>query len=302
MNQRKLLLIASVIFLIQINQLYSQGCSDAGFCTINNLKPDVDINQSSNNFKIGMSYGVADNSISTIGNYLEYNRRLNQTIDLNIKLTSLLQSGNSISQFDLSDLFISTSFKTEKHISFTAGLKIPLNKADKTKNSLPLPMDYQSSLGTFDLIFVLGLSINNLQISAASQIPLNQNENIFVAENYPPNSALREFQTTKNFKRSLDILLRITYPIVYNKNYKVLLSLLPIYHLANDKFTNSLGIEKEINGSKGLTLNGNVYFYYHINKTNSVMLNIGVPFIVRDSRPDGLTRSFISTVEYSYSF
>jgi hypothetical protein len=72
--------------------------------------------------------------------------------------------------------------------------------------------------------------------------------------------------------------------------------------LTNDKYTDELEVEREIIGSQGLTLNGNVYLDYEINRKHLVQFNVGMPFIVRDSRPDGLTRSFIANLEYRIKF
>ena len=303
MKSNRLIIFFTVLMFFQINNSYSQGCSDAGFCTINSLKPEMLHSESfKNKIKLGVSYGKADNSVNAIGNYLEFSRQFNKTFGMSLKLTSLAQSGNDISEFDISDLFISTNIKTSGKINFTAGIKIPFNKANKTKDNLPLPMDYQSSLGTFDLILGTGVQFDKLQISAAAQIPLNQNENKFIASQYPAGSELRKFHSTNNFERSADVLVRITYPVFVQENFNILVSLLPIYHLSDDKFTDLNGIEKEIDGSKGLTLNGNVFLNYDINQRSSFQLNVGFPFVVRDERPDGLTRSFITNLEYSYKF
>lgn len=77
---------------------------------------------------------------------------------------------------------------------------------------------------------------------------------------------------------------------------------MPIYHLTKDKYTNEFNIKKEIIGSQGLTLNGNAYIDYEFNSKNIIQLNLGIPFIVRDARPDGLTRSFIANLEYRIKF
>ena len=44
------------------------------------------------------------------------------------------------------------------------------------------------------------------------------------------------------------------------------------------------------------------YLDYEINSKNIIQLNLGMPFIVRDIRPDGLTRSFIANIEYKIKF
>jgi hypothetical protein len=169
-------------------------------------------------------------------------------------------------------------------------------------DGLPLPMDYQSSLGTFDLIFGMGYTIKKLQLVTAIQQPLTQNDNQFLATDYDEDSPLRAFPSTNQFKRSGDVLVRISYPIVISPRMTFTPGLLPIYHLANDKYTDEFNVEKEIVGSQGLTLNGNIYFDYEINKKSTLQINMGVPFVVRDARPDGLTRSFIANLEYRLKF
>ena len=136
----------------------------------------------------------------------------------------------------------------------------------------------------------------------ALQQPLTQNDNAFIADDYPPESEFRNYQSTNKYKRSGDILLRISYPLTIGKKLIFTPSLLPIYHLHNDKFTDTDGIEKEIDGSQGLTLNANIYFDFQLNEKSSLQLNAGAPMVIRDARPDGLTRHFIVSFEYRIRF
>ena len=103
-----------------------QGCSDAGFCTLNSFKPNNtdSITETKNQFKVGISYGRADHSILIFGNYLEYNRRLNDKFSFDAKITSLSQNGNGISVFGLSDIYLNTNYKISKKIKLTIGPKI----------------------------------------------------------------------------------------------------------------------------------------------------------------------------------
>ncbi len=283
--------------------ILAQGCSDAGFCTINSFKPaGSETERLGSQFKIGFSGGAADYSISAYGAYLEYNYLFNDNFSMDAKLTSLAQSGNEISTFHFSDVYLNANLKTSEQTSLTLGVKIPLMDANKMVDGLPLPMDYQASLGTFDLIFGFGYRFDKLQLVAAIQQPLTQNSNQFLAEDYPDVSKLSEFQSTNNFKRSGDVLLRVSYPLALGERLSLTPSLLAIYHLGNDKFTDAAGMEKEIDGSAGLTLNGNVYFDFEINQRNALQLNLGMPFVVRDARPDGLTRSFVANLEYAIRF
>ena len=298
-----LLLIIGFFFILS-KGIYAQGCSDAGVCTIDSFKPHdhSEGHDLQNTFKVGLNFGAADYDISVFGTYLDYRREVTDRLSVDAKLTTLSQSGNDISTFGLSDIYVNGNYKVAKNASLTLGFKIPLSDANKKENGLALPMDYQSSLGTFDLVLGVGYSIKKLQLLAAIQQPLTQNNNEFLSNQYPSDSRLSEFQSTNQFKRSGDVLIRASYPLNLGKKLIFTPSLLPIYHLTNDKFTDIDGIEKEIDGSQGLTLNWNTYFDYYINEKHALQLSLGSPFIIRDARPDGLTRSFVANIEYRINF
>ena len=302
----KIIYPALFLFLLCFTQnTDAQGCSDAGFCTINSLKANaLDGNQSnkSNQLSFGISAGAADNDVSIFGSHISYKNQVNKDFGFDLKLTFLSQSSSLTNSSGLSDLYASATFNASENAQFTAGLKIPLNDGNKKLNNLSLPMDFQNSLGTTDLILGFSTSIEKLQLTAAIQQPISQNENAFLSTNYPVNSAFRQFQSTNMYERKGDVLLRISYPFVEKEKWKITPSLLPIYHLANDEFTDMSNVKREIAGSNGLTLNGNIFVEHAINKTNKIELGFGAPFVVRTARPDGLTREFIVSLDYKIMF
>jgi len=292
---RKKLLV--LIVLISTFTAFGQGCSDAGFCTLENFQ--VQSNDSldyKNSFKIGVNLGSADNDVSVFGSYLEYNRKLSKIVDIDVKLNYLSQSISGFSSSALSDAYLVSNFKINPKTKASLGLKIPFTNGNLKDNGIALPMDFQPSLGTFDLILGLSRAYNNLSFALAVQQPLTQNENQFLA---PLGSG---YFSTNNYKRAGDVLFRATYLYRINDKWSLSPSLLPIYHLANDKFTDATNIEREINGSSGLTLNGNAYLNYQVNTRNSLELSLGMPLVVRDARPDGLTRGFVANLEYKIKF
>lgn len=304
MSKLKLSISVLGLVLIFAGYSYGQGCSDAGICTIDGFKPhgEEDNNAVNNQIKVGAFYGNADNAIAAYGAYMEYNRQLTDRFGVDVRLTTLAQSGNGISVFGLSDIYLTANYKVNSNFQVTLGTKIPLSDGGASLNDLPLPMDYQASLGTLDLIFGIGYQINKLQLVAAIQQPLTQNSNRFLNSLYPEESPLSTILSTNNFQRRADVLLRASYPISLNQKLRLTPSLLPIYHLANDSYTDEFDIEQEISGSQGLTLNANVYLDYDINDTNAIQLNVGFPLIVREARPDGLTRSYVVNLEYRIRF
>ncbi len=293
--------LSSCLFLASFSIAYGQGCSDAGFCTLDALKPNgsqVEQNQ----IKAGISYGMADHSITAIGNYIEYNRQLSESFGVDVKLTALGQNGNDLSVYGLSDIFLTGNYKMNEKATLTVGTKIPLTDGNRKEDGVPLPMDYQSSLGTLDLILGVGYQLGDLQIVGAYQQPLTQNGNEFFAGDFPADSDISDIQSTNQFKRKGDVLLRISYPVEVGEKFKITPSLLPIYHLGEDTFVDAFGNEVSISGSEGLTLNANLYFDYSFGANSAIQLNFGTPFVVRESRPDGLTRSFIASLEYRVRF
>lgn len=296
--------IIVTFIIILSNYINGQGCSDAGFCTINSFKPNNldSLNSTNNQFKIGAFAGSADNSIFVYGNYIEYSKQINKKFGIETKLTTLAQHGNGLSFYGFSDIFVNTNYRLNDRIKFTIGAKAPLSKANNSFESLPLPMDYQASLGTFDLIFGIGYELKKIQFVVAIQQPLAQNKNQFISTLYPFDSKLKTFQSTNKFERAGDILFRISSPINLNSKLKLTPSILPIYHINNDKFTDEFNVKKEINGSKGLTLNVNAYLDFEINKNSALQLNVGAPLVTRNTRPEGLTRSFITNLEYKIKF
>lgn len=299
----KKLLLSSALTVVSF-MMYAQGCSDAGFCTLEGLmpllhKPGKNLK---NQIKLGGFYGSADNNITVYGNYLEYRHQLNAKLNFNAKLNALGQSGKDITVFGLSDIILTSNYKASNNLGLTLGLKLPLMAADRTFNELPLPMDYQSSLGTSDLIFGLSYQIKKWQITAAIQQPLSQNSNQFLSNDYPQASELATIQSTREFQRAGDLLSRLSYPFQLRPKLKFTPGLLAIYHLANDRYTNAFGQEVEIVNSQGLTLNANLYLDYKLSAVSWLQVNAGFPFLVREARPDGLTRSRIANLEYRLSF
>lgn len=299
---KKIKLTATVFTIFASIYSYGQGCSDAGFCTMDGFKPNhhLDLDKKNNQFKIGAFFGGADNDIAVYGNYLEYSKLINEELSISSKLTTIGQKGNNISSFGLSDLLLNANYKINNSLIATLGTKIPLSSANKKHNDIPLPMDYQSSLGTFDLIFGLGYTIDKFQFTTAIQQPLNKNKNQFIAENSNPD--FQKFQSTNEFDRSADVLLRVSYPFEITNKLKLTPSILPIYHLSKDKYKAEDNSIKEIKDSQGLTVNATTYLDYEINQNNVLQLNFGTPLVTRKVRPDGLTRSFIVNLEYQVRF
>ncbi|PLX13860.1 MAG: hypothetical protein C0597_10935 [Marinilabiliales bacterium] len=301
-----------VLLLVSLNHIAkAQGCSDAGICTINNIK-DHSFNipnelKDRNFFKSGITFGIGEHSINVINPYLEYTGFVTNKLSLSGKITYAFVSGELANTNNLSDFIFSSNLVLFQEVltslNVVLGAKIPLNSSNIKEEDNPLPMHYQSSLGTYDLIVGVNYSIMDFGISMALQQPIiNSNENEFIKP-LDQNAIEYKYSSTNSYNRKGDVVLRASYYLKVNENkFYIRPGLLGIYHLGNDTFKDQNGVEQSINGSKGLTLNANLFLNYRFSESKQLEFSFGFPFVTRDQRPDGLTRELVSGLEYTYSF
>ncbi|MQP25601.1 hypothetical protein GFJ94_11060 [Flavobacterium sp. LMO8] len=291
----KKIVFAFIVFVS--SNIFSQGCSDAGFCTSENMKYGTMVDSLKHTVKFGINQGSADFDVSVFGMYLEYKYQISEKLNFGTRINYTSQSNDAVSSSAISDGYIIADYLINPTISASIGLKIPFTDGNVKENGVALPMDLQPSLGTYDLVLGVSKKYNNLFFALGYQQPLNKIKNTF----FKP-LGTNEFFTTNQFNRAPDLLLRVGYNYEITNKWKLSPSLLPIYHLANDTFEDVTNQEIQIKGSEGLTLNANLLVQYAINDKNALEFNFGSPLIVRDARPDGLTRSYVMNLEYKYRF
>mgnify|MGYP001793178995 CR=1 FL=1 len=116
------------------------------------------------------------------------------------------------------------------------------------------------------------------------------------------NTLSAKYLPSNKFTRKGDALLCFSYNFDLDKKFSIRPSLLSIYHEANDTYLDATNVRREILKSNGLTVNANVFVDYKVNSKSGFELSLGTPFIIRTNRPDGLTRSFVTVLEYKFSF
>ena len=299
------------VSLLSSRTLSAQGCSDAGVCTIHSIKNNAEANHSSegrrNEIIIGFGFGKGENSTNNYSGYFEYTRNLTKKLYVSGRVNYAAINGELANTSGPGDLFFSITHtfnvKRKWQKSFTAGLKIPFNGADRMKNNIFLPMPYQTSLGTSDLLLALNYNRKSVGASIAFQQPLNSiNQNKFLVSDYPPNHPAINYQSTNEFSRKADLVGKMCYSFKTGERFSARPGLLIIYHTANDTYLDENKSRRTINNSRGLTLNGIFFVDYRLKNRGGFELSFGTPFLTREQRPDGLTRKFITSLEYKFSF
>jgi hypothetical protein len=251
-------------------------------------------------FQLSTYYGVGDRGTIIIIPQLDVNvRLLARTLFAQIKLPYAFISGKLGQVKGMGDVTFSVSYlalsQKKSTITLTAGVKIPSNNANLLADQFPLPMVYQTSLGATDLLLGTKFTFKKWEAIFAYQHAFNSNQN-----NYLHSASENSYFESNKLKRSDDAVLRINRNFT-RKRSTVAPGLLFIYHLKNDTYINAVGHRLEAIGSKGLTLNFNFAASIPLTKKTDFTFVFASPFVVRDARPDGLTRKYVVVAGFKYN-
>lgn len=282
---------------------YAQGCSDAGICYLANSKQENDSEYKST-IELGYSYGIGLEDVTYNNGFVNFTRLLSNKWSFASRVTYNQAHGSFGTLGQFGDVFLVSNYLVnsgaKSALSSSFGLKIPLSLGNLKINKMPLPMDYQASLGTVDALLGIDYKVNKWSIDAALQLPIVQsNRNSFFDEY----SVSDKFPTTNLLRRKSDLLLRASYTLASkNNDWNLTPNLLGIYHLGNDTYEDIAGNRQTIEQSEGLTINASLLTEYKFNTRGKIQLNLATPLIVRVIRPDGLTRAFIASLSYQFQF
>jgi hypothetical protein len=297
----------------------SQGCSDAGFCTMGAMKPDQPFSK-----KIALKLNAMEMSFyrgTTTLTPIVYVATADLSFSLNSKNTlqvkipfqhveGRLAKTSSVS--DLSFCFTHNLLTSDRFdLNWSLGAKIPTNNSNMMDaEGNPLPMYYQTSLGTYDLITGISLINRKWLFATGIQIPLNQNGNKFDWHRWPQDDKdeadyVKLYANATDLKRGIDVMLRVERNFRLNRlNFSV--GLLPIYRITSDVITNSQGVRTSTdlsgNVAQGLALSWITTAGYSFNVRSGIKVLIGHKITQREFSPDGLTRELVSSFTYFYRF
>lgn len=298
---KKKVLIIVWLFLVDVG--YSQGCSDAGICSVSKGFQQGEITFK-NDLEISAIYSLGEADLVYVSPYVSYTKRFNERYSFTAKVTFSTATGSFGTRSQFGDAFLVGNYvfkeKNNRQWSALLGFKFPFTASNLKINGYSLPLDYQSSLGTIDVFVGTNYRYKKWNFNLALQLPvINLNKNSYFSEY----AGTDDFPSTNLFQRQPDALIRATYTIqTVNKRISFKPNLLFIYHIGEDSFENIFGQREHIKESDGLTINGNLLTSYKLTAQSQIELSIATPFVVRTIRPDGLTRSFVAGLQYQYSF
>ena len=257
---KKILLSIGVIIIC--NHANSQGCSDAGVCTIGNFYANHALmmpgHKSKNEIDLAFNYGahLKDERFYQ----LQANYRLikgnGSFFEFRLPFNIAKNTSSGISVNGIGDM-VSTynskfSIAKTKHIDYSLGFRVSFSNADKSdgKSKYSYPMTLQTGLGTTDLIAAASYDIcPYLSVGSGIQLPLLQ----YNKNNIPLYTLGAVVVSGNGYRRKPDALLKLTGHYTTGK-LKLNGGLLGIFHLAVDYYNTVNGKYALIN-SKGTTIN-----------------------------------------------
>jgi len=305
-------LLLLLILLWAQFQTRAQGCSDAGFCTMGAMKPDQPFNKKIElrlrSMEISFYRGTTTLTPIVYVATADLNFSLNQKTSFQVKLPYQAVSGRLANTSGIGDisLCITRSIrKTEKYdINFSIGGKIATNKSNKRSDENdPLPMYYQTSLGSYDFITGISLICKKWLFATGIQHPFNRNSNEFIGNWSDQDEIMyvHKYSWARHLRRGTDVMARIERNFRYSR-FNFSLGLLPIYRINHDQITLADGSHVKPAGAIGLAMSGIATAGYSFNVRSGIKLLAGRKITQRDYNPDGLTRHFVSTISYYYRF
>ena len=308
MKLRTKLIITNILFVLISNFSFGQGCSDAGVCTAGIMTEVDDDHINTTNFNVNLGYHLARGDDGTKVNMLmlEDAYLFSPSAWIQIKFPYVMTDGNLAKTSGLGDVTLSFNglIKESMGHRFEAflGSRIGMGKADLSENGLPLPMVYQTNLGTTDLILGAKWSYNGWSGSLAYQQPLLQNnENGFLKSLWEDVPAVQSYSDSKKIERKSDIVARVEKTFTPG-DFILSAGLVPIFHVGEDSYVDENGERTKIKGSDGLTLNLALSAGYRINDLFFVNAFYGSPLITRDVQPAGLARSYVGGISLGFRF
>ena len=303
--RRSIIWILLGLFGLMCHRANCQGCSDAGVCSIGSLNPENTMVGLYSTIGLSTSFGLgeADGFLVPIWTtQLESQLRLSPTTYANLRIPFQVAHGNLATTYGLGDIAVSISQVLQQNdiqkTTFTLGALLPTNDANKTDEGRGLPMLYQTSLGSYDLIVGVSHNRDGWQFAMGYQHPFNRNQNSFLHSSWPDDESALAYFESNRLLRGDDLIFRVGRRFTFDRS-SLYIGILPIFRLQKDEIIKEDQIVA-LEGSRGLTINLNLRWVRPITDRTDFMLIYGNPVVWRQVRADGLTRVVVVTAAFSW--
>ena len=292
-----------ILILVFISRLApGQGCSDAGACSIGSLDHQEGEKEAP---KIKLSFeqslGSGEKFIFISQSSLTLEHRIFKNTSYIVRVPFIFISGNLGNSTGIGDVMISVVQQVlqtdQSQLGFLAGSKLRSNNSDFSFGGNPLPMAYQTSLGTYDIIGGVQYIWKTWNFYLAYQHPFGSNRNQYL--NSPnetdPNKLYYE---SAYLNRGDDIAFRLQKNFKLKKEQALQTGFLSIYRIQKSQIIKN-DQKVILDGTSGLTLNLYLTYIKKLKGNAVLYLTAAAPVIDRTYRADGLTRNFVISLRFT---
>ena len=301
MKTAKLIILGGLMLTSHL--LFSQGCNDAGLCSMGDL--DGQGLTDGNKYDTQVSYFFALGEKQSLINTVQFEQRFrfaNDRGNVFIQLPFHYIIGNLGQTFGVGDISLGLNYtyllKKDFSASFLVAAKLPPNESNKTIDDKGAPMVYQTSLGTYSLALGANFFIRKWQLGLGYLKPFGSNKNYFDHDEWEGNTDALEYTEMRDLTRGDDGMLRVN-RFFYTKKNRFNAGLLALYRIQKDEVIQD-GEQVALDNSDGFTLNLNLGFQRVLENNDAITVSVAAPLITREVRVDGLTRTFVLMFTYAF--
>ncbi len=222
---------------------------------------------------------------------------VSEKLTLDVKVPYVVVTGDLANTSGVGDISISASRRLKSAPGFnlvmTLGTRLKTNDSDKTEDGRPLPMAFQTSLGTNDILAGLTATWIDWHFSLGYQHPFTRNNNGFLRNTWPDNPEAQEYFESSHFKRGDDVALRVEKKFRKDR-FDIFVGVLGLYRIEKDEIIRE-GVREKLANSAAPTININGSIIYRLSPKINLRATYGNPIVWRKSRADGLERVFSFT-------
>lgn len=286
---KKLLVIILLFTLAVVSESNIKAqCSDAGICQMGLFLEEESILK--NNLGLRYSYGYSgkDDDIQYSSAILSGNSFLLDNTSISFLLPYNSQSGPLGKVRGIGDLIVSVTqnfqLNEASNIALSLGGRFATGDANKDPD---LPQQYQSSLGSNDLLLGVQYNLNEIQLGMGYQVAGSRNNNAIT-----------------RLERGDDFLLRGGYYFGID-NLSITPQLLVIKRLSESSVLDTTSTEENfvyVEGSDQLQINFLLNAEYKFTKSTGLVFEFAFPFLKREVNVDGLTRALTLSLGLLWHF
>jgi len=292
--------LAGLLMLV-LPVVNGQGCSDAGACSVGSmsfLEPE-ESGASKLNVSFEQTIGLGEKFVLIGQSTASIQYQPFKSLQLQLRTPFIFTVGNLGSTAGVGDMIFSvtqTLFAGQKQgLSFLVGTRLKSNNADFEADGNPLPMAYQTSLGSYDILSGIFYYWKKWDLYLAYQHPFNRNNNLYLHPSGETNTQKLYYESAQ-LKRGDDLYVRFRHHFLLNNKNMVKATVLGIYRLQEDQIIKNYE-NIYLEGSKGLTLNLGITYTMKLKNMKTVEYALSFPVIDRKYRADGLTRNLVLSVK-----